>query len=633
MALSGSLTIVNFWDSTHSHRITWTATQDIPNNKSTVTAKFESKFLSNFGNYEEQAGANKIRLAGTTYTRSTYFKGTGNNTWTTQFTAVKTITHNADGTAKFKLGGQHRVNNNPGDYYYWNDVEFTLNTIPRNSTIGTITGNTLGQNVTVNINRASTAYRHVYRVFFPNTSTEKKSYTNVAAGNASFSFTPSVDWGSSIPGASSGTAYIELQTYTDDNVKIGATVTKSFTLNVPGTGPIISNVSVTEANPSVSSVTSSFVQSMSRLNISFTATGQNGATVTSRKIVANGQTFSGSSATTGTLNSSGSNKPIQITATDSRGNTTTYNTTYDVVSYSAPYIAFLSATRRSSPNTTIDISYTANWGKIGTSTFRVTENGTLFSTNTSNSSTGTYSRTVTRTGKSDTSSFTYVVTVTDAFGAVASKSYTVGTGFQELTIRPGVGVGIGKIHEGGALDVGGNTYIAGSLVVSNELGVDGNIWEKGQPLSTIYATNSHVSDYYVPTTRTINYKNLASNIILTAADVGAATTGHGHASTSISHLVTYESGVAGVVARACLDVVSLRFTYKPTQTGFTLGILTMPVGYRPPSLTAMAVATTQTTADAARTCKAYIGSNGNVNVIMSGTLPTYELLFSVTYIL
>ncbi len=609
MALSGQLTTVNFWDNTHSHRITWTAVQDIPNNKSTVTAKFESKFLSSFGNYEEQAGTNKIRLAGSTYT-GPYFKGVGNKTWTTQFTAVKTITHNADGTAKFKLGGQHRVNNNPGDYYYWNDVEFTLDTIPRNSTIGTITGNTLGQNVTVNINRASTAYRHVYRVFFPNTSTEKQSYTNVAAGDASFSFVPSVDWGSSIPGASSGTAYIELQTYTSSNVKVGATVTKSFTLKVPGTGPVISNVSVTEANSKVSNVTSSFVQSMSRLNISFTATGQNGATVTSRKIVANGQTFSGSSATTGTLNSSGSNKPIQITATDSRGNTTTYNTTYNVVSYSAPYIALLSATRRSSPNTTIDISYTANWGKIGTSTFRVTENGTLFSTNTSSSSTGTYSRTVTRTGKSDTSSFTYVVTVTDAFGAVASKSYTVGTGFQELTIRPGQGVGIGKIHEQGALDVQGNAYFSGN----------------------IYKGGTEIGSLYVPTTRRVNSKPLSSNINLTAADVGAATTGHGHASTDLSHLVTYKSGVAGVDARACVDVVSLRFTYKPTTTGFAQGILTMPVSYRPQAITAITVSTTQSTADVARTCRAYIGTNGSVTVIMSGTLPTYELLFSVTYI-
>ncbi len=620
MALSGSLTTINFWDNTHSHRIIWTATQDVLNNKSTVTAKFQSKFSSSFGFYQEQAGANKIRLAGTTFFGSSTFTGTGNNTWTTQFTAVKTITHNADGTAKFKLGGQHRVNNNPGDYHYWNDVEFTLDTIPRNSTIGTISGNTLGSPVTVNINRASTAYRHVYRVFFPNSSTEKKSYTNVEVGKASFTFTPSTDWGNSIPGSSSGTAYIELQTYTDDNVKIGATVTKSFTLNVPGTGPIISNVSVTEANWNVSNVTSSFVQSMSKLYISFTATGQNGATVTSRKIVANGQTFSGSSATTGTLNSSGSNKPIQITATDSRGNTTTYNTSYDVVSYSAPYISNFKAIRRSSPNTTIDVSYTANWGKIGTSTFRVTENGTLVSTKTSSSSTGIYSNTVTRTGRSDTSSFTYVVTVIDAFGATASQSYVVSTGFQELTIRPKTGVGIGKIHEQGALDVGGNAYVSGTIS------------EGGILLPNKYAAYSHSHSEYVPTTRTINYKYLSSNIVLTASDVGAATSSHSHYSSNISSLVSSVSGVAGILARSCLDIVYLRFTYKPTKTGFTTGVLTMPSGYRPPAITAVTVSTTQATTDASRSVKAYIGTNGSVAVIASGTLPKYELLFSVTYV-
>ncbi|NLC03082.1 MAG: hypothetical protein GX787_02235, partial [Tissierellia bacterium] len=540
MALSGSLTTRNFWDNTHSHRITWTATQDIPNNKSTVTAKFESKFLSNFGNYEEQAGANKIRLAGTTYTRSTYFKGTGNNTWTTQFTAVKVITHNADGTAKFKLGGQHRVNNNPGDYYYWNDVEFTLDTIPRNSTIGTISGSYLGSSVTVNINRASTAYRHVYRVFFPNISTVKKSYTNVAAGDASFSFVPSVDWGSSIPGASSGTAYIELQTYTDDNVKIGATVTKSFTLNVPSGptgGPTIYNTYISEADPLVSAVTTSYIQSKSRLNIGFSANAAAGSTITSYQILANGQIFNSNSATTGILHSSGSNFPVVLKATDSRGNIATTQLSYSVSSYSPPVISGFSV-HRSGPYT-ITVSANISWSQFGSSspaTIILRENSaTVYETTSYN---GSLNISLPLAGREETTSYTYSLTVRDNFYSSAVQNRTVGTAFQELTIRPGVGVGIGKIHEGGALDVGGNTYIAGSLVASNDLAVDGNIWEGGWPLSTIYATNDYVGSYFVPTTRTINYKNLGANIVLTASDVGAASSSHthsGYASSSHTH--------------------------------------------------------------------------------------------------
>lgn len=101
---------------------------------------------------------------------------------------------------------------------------------------------------------------------------------------------------------------------------------------------------------------------------------------------------------------------------------------------------------------------------------------------------------------------------------------------------------------------------------------------------------------------------------------------------NITNSVSATTGVTSVNARALGKVVTIRFLYKPTSTGFIQNVITMPVGYRPPTQVAIAIATTQTTADAATNIMAYLGSNGSATVITSGTLPTYELLFTVTYI-
>ncbi len=69
------------------------------------------------------------------------------------------------------------------------------------------------------------------------------------------------------------------------------------------------------------------------------------------------------------------------------------------------------------------------------------------------------------TGRSVTSSYTYTLTLTDTFGNSASASATVSTQKVVLDIHKNEGVGIGKIHEQGALDVGGNVYLGGDLYI------------------------------------------------------------------------------------------------------------------------------------------------------------------------
>lgn len=455
MALSGSLTKKYFYSKTHCHWIEWTATQNIATNQSTVTISFKSTWTSGYGTYSESRNINQIRFNGTNYSRSTSI--TGSVGTVTQFSTTQVITHNADGTATFKLGGRHRLNSGYSDYVYWNDVTFTLDTIPRISPIGTISGSTIGSKVTVNISAASSSFNHKWSARFPNVSTVKDS-GSVAAGVSSFSFTPAMNWCSNIPNATSGTCYIYVDTYSG-STKIGST-TKSFTINVPSSvKPSISSISRTETVSTVSNVTSKFVQTLSRLAYNVSASGSYGSTISSYTVTTNGQTFSTKTGTTSALKSSGTNT-ISCTVKDSRGRSGTYSTTYAVAAYSPPSISSFNPTRSS--NTTVTITSNAKWSQIaGNATFVLRERvigGSYSTISTLNSTTSPYIKTYTRTGKSDIQSYEYSYTITDNFGKTATTTSVVGTSFQELTIRPGVGIGIGKVHEKGALDVQGEVY-------------------------------------------------------------------------------------------------------------------------------------------------------------------------------
>src|SRR5690606_19081174 len=72
--------------------------------------------------------------------------------------------------------------------------------------------------------------------------------------------------------------------------------------------------------------------------------------------------------------------------------------------------------------------------------------------------TGSLSTTRSYTGQGEAYTYTYTITVTDSFGKKATAVQKVGTSFIELTISKGKGIGVGKVHERGSLDVAGMAY-------------------------------------------------------------------------------------------------------------------------------------------------------------------------------
>lgn len=196
MALSDTLIrpVGSWWQL----RLTWTATQNVSANTSTVTAKFYWEAIRDGVGYVN---------SGSTRTASVTVNGnTGSNTGATAGlssgggkllkTHTVTIPHNADGTKTFSLSATFNLS---GVYLsgvdYGNETvsgTFTLNTIPRASSLSSSPSFTAGSNSTVSVSRSSTAFRHEVILYVKNTGGSwvsiKRLYIPASATSVSTSF-------------------------------------------------------------------------------------------------------------------------------------------------------------------------------------------------------------------------------------------------------------------------------------------------------------------------------------------------------------------------------------------------------------------------------------------------------------
>ena len=74
---------------------------------------------------------------------------------------------------------------------------------------------------------------------------------------------------------------------------------------------------------------------------------------------------------------------------------------------------------------------------------------------------GSITSTISVTGMAETISYDFKMVVEDEFGNTATSVTTVSTAKVLMSYNKDIGVGIGKIHERGALDVSGKLYING----------------------------------------------------------------------------------------------------------------------------------------------------------------------------
>lgn len=216
---------------------------------------------------------------------------------------------------------------------------FTL-TCPSASTISSSTSSITcnGSNkIEVSISRAVSSFVHTVKWEFGSNS---KSTSSVGT---STSYAPPTSWLSAIPNATSGTGKVYVTTYYGSQ-KIGATVSRSFTLKVPSYTPTLLSLSKELVQNSSISDWNIYVQNYSKVKFTFNgAAGVYGSTIKTYSVTIDGITYNKTSnaITSNILTTPGTLK-YTATVTDSRNKTKTLTDTVVVEELIKP--AFTSAT-------------------------------------------------------------------------------------------------------------------------------------------------------------------------------------------------------------------------------------------------------------------------------------------------
>ena len=472
MALSGSYTYnfaSYFW-----LRLDWSGTQSVSGNYTDVTAKL---YFGGSG-YTVSSGTRpgSITIDGTKYnlTAPTVQKNRGQTILL--FQATKRVYHNADGTKSFALTASIDLKLTLSGTYYGTVTvptqTYTLDTIPRASQPSlSASSRNFGQSVTIYTNRASSSFTHTLRFAFGSTS------GTIATGvGTSYSWTIPTNLMNQIPNATSGKITIYCDTYSGSS-KIG-TKSVQLTATVPSSVvPTFDTISHSEYVSDVASKVGKYVQGLSRLSLAITgAAGVYGSTIKSYQITFEGTNYNSQSATSAVIKGSG-DLTITGKVTDSRGRSASKSVTVNVLPYAAPKITTFGLQRCNedgSDNALGEYVKVTRTGSVS-SLVNVTERNTLtyrIKTKARDSSTWTTKKEQTITGISLTgsdiiggylaaSSYDFRLEIVDKFKTSIALNVLPTAEVPMSWSKEGIGVG--KIWEQGALDVGGDVYINNAL--------------------------------------------------------------------------------------------------------------------------------------------------------------------------
>lgn len=441
MALSGSVTTTGGYDG-RNLTLSWTATQDVNTNKSTV-----SWTLSNSGGDASWYAMRHliVTIDGTTvYTRDARYEQYSG----TIATGSITLEHDSNGQKSFAVTIQAAVYNSAVNARA--NKTFTLDRIYRTSTLSS-DNFTMGTAGTITVTRGNNTYTHTVTYSFGSqtgTIVTKSSSTSI-------SFTPSTSLASQVPNATSGILTLTCETF-NGNTSLGTTsITK--TLSVPDSiKPTVSSATYANTNNSLGV----YVATLSAVRVTaISATAGTGATIQSYSTTFNGQAYNGTSFTTAIPATSGSYNLV-ITVTDSRGRTGTKTYTIEYAAYSAPTLSFTAVRTDASGNADDTGAYmkftmtgTAcsvksgsteknsatgkiEYRKVGDSTW-TTLNATASGLN------ATYSGVV---AAAASDAYEVIASVTDKAGTTTVKNVTVSSASYPMTFyRGGKGVAFGRV--------------------------------------------------------------------------------------------------------------------------------------------------------------------------------------------
>lgn len=464
MALSGTINgSVTNKSSIFSFYMTWSAVQSIDGNYSDVTVN--SYWKTTNVSYEFDTVGTRpasITIAGSATSIEKRFNL---NPWPSNPYLIQSVTkrvyHNSDGTKSLTISAS--ANGYANSYGPSSSLTspctasgtITLDTIPRSSSFGTITGNTIGNTVSVNIARSSTNFTHQlwYKV-------GNSNWYDLGSGiGTSKSFSIDMATCSQFPNSTSGTMQLCLRTY-NGTTQVGSDVYKNVTVYVPSNVvPSIENISWTKTSTEPAGWP--LTQGVSTGTLSMTGvSGMYGSTISSYSFTFAGLSSTSSSLSVTNIASSGT-LPAVAKVTDSRGRTATKTVNFIVSAYTKPKLS-VTVYRSDSSGTEDDygeymyVKATATVTAVGDNSLQtlVLQYKKHSDASYPSSPIALTSGTAKIISASSDYTWDWLVVAVDRVSYV-SASDSIGTGEVILDILAnGKGLGIGKVAEHEGLDIG-----------------------------------------------------------------------------------------------------------------------------------------------------------------------------------
>lgn len=346
MTLSGTYTQGFTNNGAFRLRVAWSATQNINENYSTVTAHLYIDSLQSWASvYDGTSSACAITINGN---RKPFSNNSTIGAWESKWLGSHTVNvyHNSDGTKQFTISAEHYFDITWNGSFVGNITlsgSAWLNTIPRATT--PVLSNydpVMGETITISLPRASDSFTHyVYHDFYVGSWTQANN--EVITGTSFIWTVPLEEYAQRIPNAAAGSGRIQVDTW-NGSTYIGSKIV-NFTAYLPASAiPTIDTATIAEAVAGLAAKFGAYVQFKSKLALSMAASGVYGSTISAYKITANGTAYNAASATTNELVASGVQNVI-FEATDSRGRKATQTVAITVIAYSQPSILSIAASR------------------------------------------------------------------------------------------------------------------------------------------------------------------------------------------------------------------------------------------------------------------------------------------------
>lgn len=242
--------------------------------------------------------------------------------------------HNADGTLNdVSISVYVQITSNT---HTTKTKSQAMATIPRASTIQSITSGTTDFAPTLTWTPYSSTFKYIIRYLYGSWTYQTDWITPNSTNPQTFnSYTiTSASIGPYIPNSTSATIVASLYTYTSDGHLVGSSDANFVVTLNANVKPIINSRTLTE-NGSTPSAWNTYVKSKSKVRVQTNASGIYGSTITSIVTTLDGYTYSGGDITSNFLNTSGSLACV-TTITDSRGRQASVSTTISVQDYYSP---------------------------------------------------------------------------------------------------------------------------------------------------------------------------------------------------------------------------------------------------------------------------------------------------------